>query len=156
MLKRNLFVFISVVSLLFSGCSSKANFAHTPTKQADFTKPMETLKQEYSDIEEYDRIFASPKNAPKLAELEEKWGEPEKTTQWLGFGFSIGVLIACAVVVSPAMLTLYLLNPMPSEQYTWKKGNYTINAQGRKGAFVRYEETIGSWEWESNESSVAE
>ena len=144
-----LLLFLSV-SLIFNGCASKVNFAHTPVSQADFTKPMKTLKQEYSDIEEYDRIFASPQNTPELSELKSLWGEPEENTKWTEYILGNTLVVALAVVVNPIMLGVIVLNPLPRKEYVWHKGNYTIEIIERKGLLVGYDDRVNSWNWKQN------
>ena len=151
-MKINISILI-VASIIFNGCASKVNFVHTPTKSEDFYKPMSTLKQEYSDIEEYDRIFASPQNTPELSELKSLWGEPEVDTKWTEYFLSKTLVIALAVVVNPIMLGVIVLNPLPRKEYVWHKGNYNIEVVERKGLLVGYEERVEFWEWEINDTN---
>ena len=141
-----LFLLLSTL-FIFNGCTSKANFSHTPTKQADFRKPLETLKQEYSDIEEYDRFFVSAEEAPRLEELEQMWGEPKKEVRWIEYGLGLGIMTACTVFLSHVCLISLVLQPMPGKDYIWEKGDYTITAQGGNNIYVKYEDRIYNWEW---------
>jgi hypothetical protein len=145
-MSKILLLFLTIV-LIFSGCASKANFSHTPVKQADFLKPIETLKQEYSDIEEYDRFFASPEEAARLEELEKMWGEPKKEVRWIEYGLGLGLITACTLFLYPICAISLVFQPMPREDYVWEKGDYTITAFSRNGIYVKYEDRIHNWEW---------
>lgn len=145
---KNIVLLLIILTLLLNGCASKVNFAHTPVKEKEFTRDMKSLQEEYSDINEYDRIFAGPQNAPTLKELTKKWGKPEVNTRWVEYGFGTSVLVACAIFINPLCLVGVALQPRPLETYVWEKGHYTINAVGVRGMLVKYEDRIYSWEWE--------
>ena len=149
--KINILLLFLISSLIFSGCASKANFTNTPVKQIEFTKNIETLKQDYSDINKYNASFVLPQNTPKVEELEKMWGEPEKTKQWFEFGFFTGVVILMSAFGTPAFLAVYLFQPMPRENYVWKKGDYTISAEGANSIYVGYEKRMFQWEWKNED-----
>ncbi len=153
-MKLNLLSIILSISLIFSGCASKVNFAHTPVKQEDFTKSKVVLEQEYSDIDEYTRMLATPSNRPKMQELEGLWGKATVETKWTGYIFSTTIVVAGAVIVTPLLLLLLAINPKPVHSYTWDKGNYTIKASETSDALSGYESRMHSWKWEENNSSL--
>ncbi len=152
--------FLVMCVFVMSGCSAKQGFSHTPTEEAEFYKPLGELKQNYSDIEEYDRILARPSSSPKKDDLQKKWGEPEVKKKWIRYLAEVGLCVGLAVggwISYPALGAIYLLAPTPQEEYVWKKGNYEITAQGRSDIFVGYEERIRSWEWkEINKQEAAQ
>lgn len=141
---------------MLSGCSTTANFSHTPSDSSEFKKDISELKRNYSDIEEYDRMFASPETAPTKDDLEKLWGTPATRKNWgvfaLNFGLCVG-LVSAGYLTYPVMAAVYLMNPIPTEEYVWEKGNYQIVAQGRSDAFVRYEKRIHRWEWKEKSSA---
>lgn len=136
--------------LLVCGCASTSNFDNTPIEEAEFHKSYSQLKKDYSDIEMYERTFSSPsKSAPKK-DLEELWGEAHTEKKWGEFLFGTGVglgLVASGYMSFPLFALVYSIYPMPSEEYTWEKGNFLITAHGRRDAYVRYEPRIHNWEW---------
>ena len=139
--------------LLTSGCSTTQTFSHTPVNSQDFTKSLSTLKQEYSDIETFDRTFGSPASAPLKQSLEKLWGTPDKTEKdWLnyilGLGLGVGLTYA-GFLTFPIVGVVILTAPTPRKNYIWQKGNYEITAKGRSDVFVKYEDRIHSWEWKS-------
>ena len=152
-MSKILLLFLTIV-LIFSGCASKANFSHTPVKQSDFLKPMETLKQEYSDISKYDTAFVFPQNTPKIEDLESIWGKSEKTKKWFEFGFFVGVVTITSIFVTPVFLVVYLFQPVPREDYIWKKENYIISVEGNNGLYVGYEKRMIQWEWKANDDNT--
>ena len=153
MILKNIILLLTILMFFLNGCATKVNFAHTPVKDKDFIMKMESLRENYSDINEYDRIFAFPQNKPTLKELTKKWGEPKVNTKWLEYGFGTSILVACAIFINPICLVGLAIQPRPNKQYVWEKGNYTINAIGRRGMLVKYEDRIHSWEWEDNNTS---
>ena len=149
MKRINLSLLIVLTSLILSGCATKAHFNNTPTSDSEFTKSLPTLEQEYSDIKEFDRLFASPEEAPKAQELKDLWGEPKTEKRW-GL-YSLGLAIGAGIVAMgywPLAVIAIAFNPTPPEKYAWEKGNYEITATGRNDAWVGYEKRIHSWEWE--------
>ena len=154
MFKFKLISFFLVFSfLLSSGCSTTQTFSHTPVNNQDFTKSLSTLKQEYSDIEKFDRTFGSPASAPTKQSLEKLWGTPDKTKKdWLSYAFGFGLgagLTYIGFFTVPLFGAITLLAPTPREDYIWQKGNYEITAIGRSDALVKYEDRIHSWEWKN-------
>lgn len=148
---------IVCLSTFMSGCSTTANFARTPVESTEFTKSLDDLKKAYSDIEKYDRTFASPASAPREKDLEGVWGEPTVKKKWGEFLTGLGLLTGMAAagwVSYPIIAALYLNDPVPREEYTWNKGNYEITAAGRSDAFVLYEKRIHKWKW--NEKNTTE
>jgi len=140
-----------------SGCSTTQSFSNTPVESIEFTKNIANLEQNYSDIEKYDRTFASPSAAPRKHDLERLWGEPETKKKWGEFLFSLGLgigLTSAGYLTYPLFAAVYILNPSPKEEYIWKKGNYEIVANGRSGALVKYEKRIHNWEWEEKVDSI--
>ena len=143
--KASLIILILLSSLLFSGCASKVGFASTPVKNSEFIKSKSDLENQYSDIKEYDRFFASPTETPTLQELEGLWGKPTTEKRWVGYitNFAIGAgLTASGLIAYPFLALIVALNPIPSEKYTWEKGNYKITAKGRSDLLVGYDKRI--------------
>ena len=150
---KTLFLVLAVV-LTFNGCAPKANFIHTPVKKEDFRKPIDTLKQEYSDIEKFDEGVTFSFDAENLTQLKELWGEPEVEKDWLLFGLHVGVTIGFSVAFGPEYLAIYFLQPIPNETYTWKKGKYIITADGINNISVIYEDRIYHWKWKENDDNT--
>ncbi|MBT5934056.1 hypothetical protein [Sulfurimonas sp.] len=145
---------VLAIVLTFNGCASKENFMHTPVNKEDFLKDMDTLKQEYSDIEKFDEGVTFSFDAENVDQLKEMWGEPEVKRRWLAFGFGVSVTIGLSFVFGPEYLVTYLLQPIPNETYIWKKGKYTITADGINNITVMYENRIYQWEWKKRENSL--
>jgi hypothetical protein len=139
--------------LLSSGCSTTQTFSHTPISNQDFTKSFSTLKQEYSDIEKFDRTFGSPASAPPKQSLEELWGPPNKTKKhWLNYLWGLGLgagLTYAGLITAPLFGVVVLITPTPYKEYIWQKGNYEITVKGRSDIFVKYEDHIHSWKWKN-------
>lgn len=151
--KISLIIMIVISSFVLSGCASKANFNHTPVHESEFKKNIGVLEAEYSDIEKYDRIFASPTDVPKLEELEKKWGKAETEMQWTHSFINIGMMAGFAVsglVSVPIAVGIGLFTAIPHEKYTWQKGDYKIVAYGRSELFYGFEKRVARWEWEKN------
>lgn len=147
-------VVISSVSL--TGCSTTANFSHTPTAPSEFTKNISELKQNYSDIAEYERRFAFPQPSAKEEELENLWGKPAVKKYWGSYALNAGALIAMVPLgyaTYPIIGIFYFLQPMPREEYVWEKGNYRVVAYGNRNAFNGYEKRIHHWEWQERTSN---
>ena len=136
-------------------------FGHTPTDPAEFYKPLDELKRNYSDIGEYYRTVSWPTDAPQKDDLQALWGEPEVKKKWGSFLGTIGLCIGLTAVgwlSYPVLGAVVLLSPVPNEEYVWKKGNYEITANGRADVFVDYEKRIHNWKWKevNKEEKVAQ
>jgi len=152
-MSKILFLVLAIV-LTFNGCASKDNFIHTPVNKEDFFKDIDTLKEEYSDIKKFDEGVTFTFDAENLNQLKDMWGEPEVERRWLAFGFGVGVTIGFSFIFGPEYLVVYLLQPIPNEIYTWKKGKYIITADGINNVTVMYEDKIYHWKWEENDGNI--
>jgi hypothetical protein len=79
-LRQTLTIFLPL--WLLTGCATKATFDHTPVDEAAFHRDLPTLKQEYSDIARYHRLFAAPDEAPTTESLVALWGQPVTERRW--------------------------------------------------------------------------
>lgn len=138
------------VSVIFSGCASTAHFNNTPVEESEFYKDLDYLSSKYSDVDEYDRLFASPKSAPSKDELVRMWGEPHTEKRWGAYGFHMALGAWAAATALPLGILIWFAQPYPSESYVWVKGDYSISAIGRNDFLAGYEKRIHSWDWEKN------
>jgi hypothetical protein len=155
-------VLMGLACFVLGGCASTANFSNTPKEASAFTKSRAELERDYSDIQKYDRVFASPTDSPSAEELVKLWGEPSaKRRYWGGYalGFGAGLaLVAAGYATYPVIAVAYLISPRSAEEYIWQKGNYEIAAVSRGDAVVRYEQRISRWKWKeirADERNVA-
>ena len=138
-----------IFTLLFTACSTKSGFKHTPISNTDFTQPIKTLEKKYIDIKTYDRLFASSSNSPYIKDLEKIWGKADKiNTHWTEYILykilSLGISITIGY---PLFLADIVLTPKPEKDYIWHKNNYIITAKGRNDLIVKYNERMHSWSW---------
>ncbi len=153
--KRALILFFLILFFLLNGCATKANFNNTPTNNLEFQKDIKILKGNYSDIEKYDRFFASPTNAPEITELKKLWGNPREERRWGSYALGVALFIGCSAIgLFPYSYIVFpiVLMPTPSKNYIWEKGKYQIVAHGRDDIFVGYDERVHNWTWEEKKT----
>lgn len=69
------------------------------------------------------------------------------------YGLGTSAMVAAVIFINPVFLLVVAMQPIPSEEYIWEKGNYRISAVGRNDALVKYENRIINWEWEDKNIS---
>jgi hypothetical protein len=145
---------------LLTGCATKAALDHTPMDEAAFHRDLPTLKQEYSDIERYNRWLSTPYDRPTTESLMTLWGEPTNTSsRWglysLNLLFGVG-LVATGYLSLPVAGVVVLLAPYPIEEYRWEKGDYEITAEERDNLLTGYESRIHRWEWKQRTAPASQ
>ena len=149
---------VAVFSLVFiSGCAKTNKFDHTPVAESEFSKPIETLKSEYSDIELFESYWRGfPPQGGELAVLEEKWGKPNLVeADWskhitytlLGgaFWYSVGLPLGWIVAIDA------LLVPVPEETYVWNKADTKIDATVVTIPLKGWKKEFTVWKWQKVE-----
>jgi len=145
---------VLVLVILVSGCSTTSQFSHTPISNSDFSKSLETIRTEYSDVPLYEEIdfFGMGKGKGDYDNLAEKWGEPDRVEKNWKEKF-LGLLGAAAIFALPGgapletILIIGAVLPHPNENNTWVKGEYEVTAVTHKLPNFGYKKVVSKWEW---------
>jgi len=142
-------------------CVNTGTFYSIPKTATDFHLTPSELTTKYSDIRDFHpehRNLAVP--TPTFEDIPSEWGEPiQKKREWLDFGATYSMLLGLGaiaaqgfdpVVTGIILGTGLILAPRPPETYTWKNGNYEVDATFSTRSFgsTKY---LGYWKWKSTE-----
>lgn len=157
LMKIELLFIALVVAVIFSGCASTNSFNKIPTEVSSFQLPKEQLKQQYPDIQEYEKNFRGLNaNTPLVQELIDAWGEPDKKKIRISYPLAIGgALLGSAVLFGPVPAlvggaAVIVIRPYAPEYYYWRKENYCIEAYIDKTFDQGYKKRVLSWKWYEN------
>ena len=143
-----------VLAILVSGCSTTSQFNNTPVASSEFTKPLESIRTEYSDVSLYEEtaFLGMGKGKGDYNNLVEKWGEPDRAKKrWKEK--LLGLLGGAAIFALPGgapletILLIGAIFPHPNENNTWVKGEYEVTAVTHKIPHFGYKKVVSKWEW---------
>jgi len=144
-------VLLLIPLVTLTACTATRGFTDTPVDDAEFSKEYRQLKEEYADIENYERWFASPASSPHISDLVEIWGEPDTTRKrWFSYLLVVGGLYALSTLddyPKSFIPIVFALQPVPREKYTWEKAKHKITVYGRNDLYVKYDKRMFSWKW---------
>jgi len=153
------YMLISLILVTFSGCASSVKLESIPVTNDEFSQPIETIRDKYSDVAlfekkevDWGKVFTlqAPPEKPTEKELVERWGTPSHTQnnwgQWLGLtAFNISLGAATGLWVATAINQLVSI--FPNETLTWEKGTTKVEAKFSSSGYFGYQSRLNFWEW---------
>jgi hypothetical protein len=127
-----------------------------PHDDQDFRLPIEELKAKYPEISVYEKKGFSFGYRTPIKEVIDQWGEADKQSiQLLPHGLMLTAIttggIASGGITGPLIGTVIVLGmyPVPASVYSWKKGDYVIEAVVDSSIFGGYMKRLWFWEWKN-------
>jgi hypothetical protein len=137
-----------------SGCATVQEVGPLPTKDQEFSRPLEELKATYPAIANYERRFPSIGHCADIDDVIAKLGEPnEIQTEWaqvpllsipLAVAFGGGAGGAAVIAIA------YGIYPKQPKDYVWLRGKYKITARVLTDFSCQYKTRISEMAWQAN------
>jgi len=139
--------------LALSGCSTIRTIGPLPTKDNEFTQPLDELRIAYPEIKNYEHESSFFGHCTDINDVIAKLGKPnEIQTEWFQvpiIAVPIGLLSGGPGGVAVVVIG-YGMYPKQPKNYVWLRGNYKITARVLVDISCRYNTRIHMMEWIRN------